>query len=229
MKRKFGYCLSAVSVLIVLLLVVSACGGGAATPAPEQPAEEPAAEATEAMEDPAAEATEAMEEPAAEATEAMEEPAAEATEATEEPAAEEAEGEDAFTTIYGERLPEDAAPYDMQVYRVACDITGNQTTFDFQVSVYQRFCGDEGKLNDLFQDQLVTLDKDFNVVPASAESWEVSEDGLTWTFHLKPNLQWSDGTPLTAHDWEATYQLMASPEHAWDFAWFYAGVLQNWD
>jgi multiple sugar transport system substrate-binding protein len=70
------------------MLIVSACGGGAATPAPEQPAEEPAAAATEVIEEPAAEATEAMEEPAAEATEAMEEPAAEATEAMEEPAAE---------------------------------------------------------------------------------------------------------------------------------------------
>jgi peptide/nickel transport system substrate-binding protein len=32
-----------------------------------------------------------------------------------------------------------------------------------------------------------------------AESWEASEDGLTWTFHLKPG-EWSDGTPLTAED-----------------------------
>ncbi len=131
---------------------------------------------------------------------------------------------DPYVTIYGERLPEDAAPYDMQIYKVPCDIKGNHITFDFQVAVYQRFC-----LSDLFQDQLVNLDKDFNVIPASAESWEVSEDGLTWTFHIKPGLQWSDGTPLTAYDWEATYQLIANPEHAWDFAWFYAGVLKNWD
>ena len=67
------------------------------------------------------------------------------------------------------------------------------------------------------------------MIPASAESWEVSEDGLTWTFHIKEGLQWSDGTPLTAHDWVATYQYAADPEHAWDFAWFYAGVLENWD
>ena len=143
----------------------------------------------------------------------------------EEPAEEAKEpSADEFTTIYGEKLPDDAAPYAMQVYTVGCDITGNHTTFDFQVSVYQRFC-----LSDLFQDQLVNLDKDFNVIPASAESWEVSPDGLVWTFHIKPGLQWSDGTPVTAHDWVATYQLIASPEHAWDFAWFYAGVLKNWD
>ena len=143
-------------------------------------------------------------------------------EATTEEAVEAAD--DSYVTIYGERLPDDATPYAMQVYTEGCDITANQITFDFQVAVYQRFC-----LSDLFQDQLVNLDKDFNVIPASAERWEVSEDGLTWTFHIKPGLQWSDGTPLTAHDWEATYQMIASPDHAWDFAWFYSGVLQNWD
>jgi peptide/nickel transport system substrate-binding protein/oligopeptide transport system substrate-binding protein len=149
-------------------------------------------------------------------------PAAEEEAATEEEAA--PEGEETFTTIHGEQLPDDAAPYDMQVFTEACDITGNHITFDFQISVYQRFCA-----SDLFQDQLVNLDKDFNTIPASAESWEVSEDGLTWTFHIKPGLVWSDGTPLTAYDWEATYQLIATPEHAWDFAWFYAGVIKNWD
>jgi peptide/nickel transport system substrate-binding protein/oligopeptide transport system substrate-binding protein len=92
------------------------------------------------------------------------------------------------------------------------------------VQVYQRFC-----LGDLFQDQLVNLDKDFNVIPNSAEKWEVSKDGLTWTFYIKKGLQWSDGTPLTAQDYEATFRYLPDPKHAWDFAWFYAGVLKNWD
>jgi ABC-type transport system substrate-binding protein len=132
-------------------------------------------------------------------------PAAEesAAEATEAPAEEAAGGN---VTVYGTELPADARPYDEQVYRIGCDITANQVTFDFSVSVYQRYCG-----GDLFQDQLVNLDKDFNVIPASAESWEVAEDGLTWTFHIKDGLQWSDGTPLTAYDWEATYRYEADP------------------
>jgi peptide/nickel transport system substrate-binding protein/oligopeptide transport system substrate-binding protein len=131
---------------------------------------------------------------------------------------------DPYTTIYGEKLPRDAAPYDMQIYYVGSDPTANQTTFDFQVAVYQRF-----PLSDQFQIQLVNLDKDFNVMPYAAESWEVSEDGLTWTFHIRPGQRWSDDTPVTAHDWEATFELIANPEHAWDFAWFYMGVLENWD
>ncbi len=143
--------------------------------------------------------------------------------------AEDAEDAEGYTTIYGEPLPEDAAPYDMQIYKVACDASRNQTAFDTTNGVYRRICATEGKLNDLFQDQLVTLDKDYHVIPASAESWDVSEDGLTWTFHIKPGLEWSDGTPLTAHDWVATYRVIADPDHAWDFAWFYKGVIEHWD
>jgi ABC-type oligopeptide transport system substrate-binding subunit len=193
------------SLLVLLTLLFAACSGQSA-PA-EAPAEAPAAE------EPAEEA----EAPAEEA-----EAPAEEAEATDAPAEEAAAGGN--VTIYGEELPADARPYEEQVYRIACSNTANQVTFDFSVSVYQRYCG-----SDLFQDQLVNLDKDFNVIPASAESWEVSEDGLTWTFHLKEGLQWSDGTPLTAHDYVATFQYEADPEHAWDFAWFYAGVLKNWN
>jgi oligopeptide transport system substrate-binding protein len=40
------------------------------------------------------------------------------------------------------------------------------------------------------------------VLPAAAESWDVSDDKLTYTFHLRKGLLWSDGSPLTAHDYE---------------------------
>jgi len=38
------------------------------------------------------------------------------------------------------------------------------------------------------------------VEPLLAKSWEISEDGLTWTFHLREDARWNDGTPLTADD-----------------------------
>ncbi len=158
--------------------------------------------------------------PVAEAP-AAEAPAAEAP-AAEAPAAEAA---DPMMTVFGEMLPEGAAPYDQQISREPCSNTANQTTVDFMVAVYQRYCTGDST----FSLALVDLDKDFNVIPMAAESWEVSEDGLTWTFHLRPGMIWSDDTPVTANDWVATYQYAASPEHAWDFAWFYAGVIQNWD
>ncbi len=121
-------------------------------------------------------------------------------------------------------LPEDAAPLEEQVLRVPCDNTRNETTFDFSVSVYQRYC-----LSDMFADTLIDLDKEFGIQPANALSWEVSEDGKTWTITLREGVMWSDGTPVTAYDYEATYRFSASPEAAWDFTWFYAGMIQNWN
>lgn len=119
-------------------------------------------------------------------------------------------------------LPENAA--EEQVLRVPCDNTRNETTFDFSVSVYQRYC-----LSDMFADTLIDLDKEFAIQPANAVKWEVSEDGKTWTITLRDGVMWSDGTPVTAYDYEATYRFSASPEAAWDFTWFYAGMIQNWN
>lgn len=132
---------------------------------------------------------------------------------------------DAMLTVFGEKLPDDAVPYDQQIYRMPCDVTANHTTADFMVAVYQRYCG----LDNALTLALIDLDQDFNIIPMAAESWDVSEDGLTWTFKIRPGMVWSDGTPVTAHDWVATYRYAADPEHAWDFAWFYSGVIKNWD
>ncbi|HLZ55872.1 MAG TPA: peptide ABC transporter substrate-binding protein [Ktedonosporobacter sp.] len=47
---------------------------------------------------------------------------------------------------------------------------------------------------------LVQLDDHLQVSPALAQTWEQSADGLSWTFHLKPNLKFSDGASLTSGD-----------------------------
>lgn len=49
-------------------------------------------------------------------------------------------------------------------------------------------------------------------VPHLAESWEISPDGLTYTFHVRKNARWHDGTPLTAKDVSFTYHLAASKD-----------------
>jgi oligopeptide transport system substrate-binding protein len=47
---------------------------------------------------------------------------------------------------------------------------------------------------------LAVLDMDKHPVPGAAQSWEVSDDGLTWTFHLRPDGKWSNGDPVVAGD-----------------------------
>ncbi|MEL6382065.1 MAG: ABC transporter substrate-binding protein [Cyanobacteria bacterium J06626_18] len=60
---------------------------------------------------------------------------------------------------------------------------------------------------------LITLDGETGeIVPALAESWEISEDGLTYIFTLRDGLQWSDGEPLTADDVVFTYQAVTLNE-----------------
>jgi oligopeptide transport system substrate-binding protein len=54
-------------------------------------------------------------------------------------------------------------------------------------------------IDDLFEG-LTRVDAAGEVVPALAERWEQSADGLRWTFHLRRNARWSNGDPVTAHD-----------------------------
>jgi peptide/nickel transport system substrate-binding protein/oligopeptide transport system substrate-binding protein len=53
---------------------------------------------------------------------------------------------------------------------------------------------------DLVYTGLVQLNDQLQVVPQEASSYSEGSDGLTWTFHLRPNLKFSDGTPLTSAD-----------------------------
>lgn len=56
-------------------------------------------------------------------------------------------------------------------------------------------------------------------VPAAAESWSVSPDGRTWTFHLRAGLHWSNGEPLTAADFVASWRRALAPTLAAEYAY----------
>ncbi len=56
-------------------------------------------------------------------------------------------------------------------------------------------------------------DNDFSIKPGLAETWESTADGLTWTYHLREGLLWSDGEPLTAED--VAYTINRSVEEEW--------------
>ncbi|MCJ7625054.1 MAG: ABC transporter substrate-binding protein [Anaerolineaceae bacterium] len=60
---------------------------------------------------------------------------------------------------------------------------------------------------------LVRYGKGMVVIPGLAESWELSEDQLTWTFHLFEGIKWHDGTPFTADDVKFTYEYGADPDY----------------
>ena len=64
----------------------------------------------------------------------------------------------------------------------------------------------------LVYDGLVKFDKNLDIEPSLAESWEVSEDGLTITFHLRKGVKWHDGADFTSADCLFTYRFVTDPE-----------------
>ena len=59
---------------------------------------------------------------------------------------------------------------------------------------------------------LVKYDKDMNIIGDLAESWDVTQNGLVITFHLRKGVQWHDGKPFTAADVLYTYQVTTDPK-----------------
>lgn len=81
-------------------------------------------------------------------------------------------------------------------------------------------------------DSLVENDPYGNIVPCAAESWEVSEDGLTWTFHLRQGQYWYDADgnqkdPVTAHDYVAAARYVCDANNACDNSYLMEGWLVN--
>ncbi|MDO5299726.1 MAG: peptide ABC transporter substrate-binding protein [Clostridia bacterium] len=69
--------------------------------------------------------------------------------------------------------------------------------------------------------------QDGSLVPAMAESYEVSEDGCTYTFKIREGLKWSDGTPLTAHDFEYSWKRVLDPDVGSETAYTLYAVIKN--
>ena len=59
---------------------------------------------------------------------------------------------------------------------------------------------------------LVSLDKDMEVVPELAESWDVSDDNTIYTFHLRDGIKFQDGTPVTANDVKYSIERATDPQ-----------------
>ncbi len=65
---------------------------------------------------------------------------------------------------------------------------------------------------------LMTFDENGELVPGMAEDYEISEDGLTYTFTIRDGATWSNGDPVTAEDFEFTWKRALDPELAADYA-----------
>jgi len=71
---------------------------------------------------------------------------------------------------------------------------------------------------------LTTKDKEGSIVPGMAEKWDISDDGLTYTFQIRDNAKWSDGEPVTAHDFVYTWQRAVDPMVASEYSYQLAPI-----
>lgn len=83
-------------------------------------------------------------------------------------------------------------------------------------------------LRDLFLG-LTTEDAKSEVIPGAAESWTVSDDKKVYTFKLRAGATWSDGSPVTAHDFVFAWQRVVDPATAAEYAYMLAPVVNAED
>ena len=75
---------------------------------------------------------------------------------------------------------------------------------------------------------LLIIDQNNKVQPGQAEKYEVSPDGLTWTFTMRDGLKWSDGTDLNAKDFEYTFKRIADTNVAAPYAETVIGMIEGY-
>ena len=73
-------------------------------------------------------------------------------------------------------------------------------------------------VGDIFEG-LMTEDIGAKPIAGQAESWTISDDGLVYTFKLRDDANWSDGTPVTSHDFVFAFQRIMNPETAAEYAY----------
>lgn len=77
-----------------------------------------------------------------------------------------------------------------------------------------------------YTDGLMQMDASGKAVPAIAESYDVSDDGLTYTFHLREDAKWSNGDPVTADDFVFGWQRAVDPAVASEYSYMLSDIGQ---
>jgi peptide/nickel transport system substrate-binding protein len=196
-----------VTLILVTALLIAACGATAPTEEPPAPsaAEEEAATQEEAA-------------PAEEAAEAEEEPAPEA-EAEEEPGVIDEEGVLASDAVFGTVVetdePDVSTPRDKRGGDYRTVQSSDAVSFHPYVTVDASSSGYQGMV---YSGDLINVDENtLEYIPWAAERYEISDDGLTFTFYLRKDLKWSDGTPITAQDYKWTYDQVMDPVNEYPY------------
>lgn len=82
-------------------------------------------------------------------------------------------------------------------------------------------------MNNVFEG-LISYDLDGNLVPGNAATMpEVSDDGLTYTFTLREDANWSNGTPVTADDFVFAWKRMVDPKNGSGYAYLFSGIINS--
>ncbi|HET8789771.1 MAG TPA: peptide ABC transporter substrate-binding protein [Modicisalibacter sp.] len=95
-------------------------------------------------------------------------------------------------------------------------VTGELASFD--TSQVSGGVWESQVLMDVYEG-LVKKGPDGEILPGMATSWEVSDDGKTYTFHMREGAKWSDGHPVTAEDFVFGWQHLLDPENASKYAY----------
>ena len=109
-----------------------------------------------------------------------------------------------------------AVAADEKVVKFAGDLPGGDWGYPSPFGFYPR---GPGYIRMSFGfDTLTWKDQNGTVIPWLADSWEMSDDGKTWTFHLHEGVKWHDGEPFTAKDVQFTFDYIK--KHKTSFKWF---------
>ena len=85
----------------------------------------------------------------------------------------------------------------------------------------------EGRICLALFEGLTTRDAKGTIIPGMAQSWEISPDGLTYTFHLRPGIKWSNGEPITSYDflnsWERALNPITTSEYSYQLYYLVNG------
>src|SRR6201996_167647 len=77
----------------------------------------------------------------------------------------------------------------------------------------------EGRLCLALFEGLTTRNAKGDIIPGMAESWDHTPDGLTYTFHLRPGIKWSNGEPITSADFLNSWERTLNPDTASEYAY----------